>query len=74
MTQSKEEREQYNLMEYTINHGRDVMTLVSETLLELAMKQTPGKPLESKHLNVLFGLHDVCELEAKNFDEVLETA
>ena len=70
----RERQEQYNLMEYTINHGRDVMTLCSESLLELGMKMTPNKPMTNKDINVVFGLHDVCGLEAEHFDKVLDTA
>lgn len=69
-----EYREQFNEMEYTINHGRDVMTLCSETLLNLAMKLTPSRMPEQKELNVLFGLHDVCGLEAEHFDRILDNA
>lgn len=74
IARENEWREQYNLMEYTINHGRDVMTLCSETLLDFAMKMTPEFKPEQKDINVIFGLHDVCGLEAKYFDDVLETA
>jgi len=61
-------------MEFTINQGRDVMTLCAESLLSFAMKMTPGEVIEERDVTVIFGVHDVCKMEAENFDKVLETA